>query len=67
MIEREELEYIGDMLRPDALDQHDTVSLQELAREEQPDDQMKAAGIDDLTPVDTFMAMQGRNTFVTEI
>ena len=47
----------------DALDQAGTFSL-ELLREGEPDAQ-ELAGIDDLTPVDTFIKMNGDNAYVT--
>lgn len=49
----------------DILDQEDTVSLEELEDTEQ--SQMDRAGLDDLTPVDTFINMNGESRFVTEI
>jgi hypothetical protein len=46
----------------------DTVSLEELAEEWDADLLVKlthAAGIDDLTPTDTFMQLQGDKSFVS--
>jgi hypothetical protein len=47
----------------DVLDQADTFSL-ELLREGEPDAQ-ELAGIDDLTPVDTFINLNGDKAYVT--
>ena len=67
-ITQEELEYIGDMLRPDALDQHDNITLDELLEAEGLDnDPMRTAGVDALTPVDTFLDLQGLTSFITEL
>lgn len=49
----------------DVLNQHDTISLSELDEFEH--DEMTIAGIDELTPVDTFLDMQGDRTYVTTI
>jgi len=50
----------------DVLDQPETISIEELG-EIIGNDQMTTAGVDDLTPVDTFLEMQGDTTYVTEI
>ncbi len=55
-------------LSEDVLDQLDTMSLEELADEWDADllvNLTTAAGIDDLTPVDTFIHMQGDTSFVS--
>lgn len=50
----------------DALDQEDTISLEDL-REEDEVDQMRKAGVHEGTPVDTFINMNGDTAYVTEI
>lgn len=49
----------------DIYDAYDRLSLQDY--EPQPLSQRSIAGIDDLTPVDTFLSMQGDTTYVTEV
>jgi len=52
----------------DVLNEPDTISLDELRSEEGEYDRdlMSLVGIDPLTPVDSFLAMQGRTSFLTE-
>jgi len=50
----------------DVLDQPDTISIEELG-ETIGNDPMTIAGVDELTPVDTFLEMQGDTTYVTKI
>lgn len=54
-----------DAFEEDALNRDDTVSLDELEAHEP--SQMSKAGIDDMTPVDTFIKMNGSNAYVTEL
>lgn len=49
----------------DVLDQADTVYLNDLEVDEP--SELARAGVDDLTPVDTFLAMQGDRTYVTHL
>jgi len=49
----------------DVMDEHDTISIEELREEDY--DQLSLAGVDDATPVDTFLDMQGRTSYVTEL
>lgn len=48
----------------DALDQAVTISLEQLRQDNEPSEQ-QLAGIDDLTPVDTFIKGNGEAFYVT--
>lgn len=56
----ESVEYFEDVLNQD-----DTISIEELEADEQ--SEMSRAGLDDLTPVDTFLNLNGESRFITEI
>lgn len=60
-----DFEYDASGLSWDILDQEDTLSLEDL--EDIPQTEMERAGIDDLTPADTFLNMNGDSRFITEI
>lgn len=61
-------DYLGSLELPvseDALDQLDTVSIEDIRPSRT--SQLHRAGVADETDCCTFMEMQGRNTFVTEV
>lgn len=54
-----------DLYDEDVMAQADTISIEELEPREK--SQMEVAGLDDLTPVDTFIQMNGDARYVTEM